>query len=90
MRVAIPEALLARLPPESRNQACICRECITEFHRSKNADAASPKILPGDFYFDNGCMVFTEEYHRRRGYCCGNGCRHCPYAGEVSIPAVTA
>ncbi|MBV6646766.1 MAG: hypothetical protein KI790_15015 [Cyclobacteriaceae bacterium] len=33
-----------------------------------------------DYYFDeNGFMVFTEKYHRKRGYCCKNGCRHCPY-----------
>lgn len=24
-------------------------------------------------------MVFTAQYLRRRGYCCGSGCRHCPY-----------
>ena len=30
-------------------------------------------------YFENGMMVFTEAYHLQRGYCCGNGCRHCPY-----------
>ena len=33
-----------------------------------------------DFYFDeNGLMVFTSLYLLKRGYCCGNGCRHCPY-----------
>lgn len=32
-----------------------------------------------DFYIEKGCYVFTEWYHLRRGYCCGNGCRHCPY-----------
>lgn len=26
-----------------------------------------------------GFMVFTAWYHLRRGECCGNGCRHCPY-----------
>lgn len=32
------------------------------------------------FYFDkSGLMAFTEKYHLQRGYCCGNGCRHCPY-----------
>jgi hypothetical protein len=32
------------------------------------------------YYFnDAGLMVFTETYHIERGYCCGNGCRHCPY-----------
>ena len=33
-----------------------------------------------DFYFDpSGLMVLTEKYHLKKGYCCGNGCRHCPY-----------
>jgi hypothetical protein len=27
-------------------------------------------------------MVMTEKYHLERGYCCGNGCRHCPYEHE--------
>lgn len=39
------------------------------------------KILPSDYYVENDRVVFTEEYHTRRGVCCGshNGCRHCPY-----------
>ncbi len=24
-------------------------------------------------------MVLTASFHIKRGYCCGNGCRHCPY-----------
>jgi len=33
-----------------------------------------------DYYFDeNGLLVFTAAYHLKRGYCCNNGCRHCPY-----------
>lgn len=35
-----------------------------------------------DYYFENGLMVFTEYYLRERGYCCTNGCRHCPYGFE--------
>jgi hypothetical protein len=31
------------------------------------------------YYWENGLMVFTERYHRERGYCCKSGCRHCPY-----------
>lgn len=27
-------------------------------------------------------MVFTEKYHLDRGYCCGNGCKHCPFSYE--------
>lgn len=37
-------------------------------------------VVPGDFYFGaDGLMVFTAAYHQRRGYCCDNDCRHCPY-----------
>jgi hypothetical protein len=33
-----------------------------------------------DYYFDeSGLMVMTAKYLLDRGYCCGNGCRHCPY-----------
>jgi hypothetical protein len=37
------------------------------------------KLLPSDFYIEDGRKVMTEEYHLRRGTCCGSGCRHCPY-----------
>ena len=33
-----------------------------------------------DFYFDNGKMVMTKSYHIKRGSCCGNGCKFCPYS----------
>jgi len=32
-----------------------------------------------DYYFENGLLVMTAHYLKRRGYCCGNNCRHCPY-----------
>lgn len=32
-----------------------------------------------DYYFENGLMVLTEHFLKKRGYCCKNGCRHCPY-----------
>jgi hypothetical protein len=32
-----------------------------------------------DYYMDNGLMVFTSAYHLKRGYCCGNNCKHCPW-----------
>ena len=36
-----------------------------------------------DYYVDEaGRLVFTAQYHLARGYCCGNGCRHCPYQGK--------
>ncbi len=42
-----------------------------------------PKFVEGvDFYFDNGFMVLTADFLKKRGYCCKNGCRHCPYPKE--------
>jgi len=50
------------------------------------------KLLPTDFYYENGYRVMTESYHKRRGSCCGNGCRHCPFdpahkKGEKTLKA---
>jgi hypothetical protein len=36
-----------------------------------------------DFYYENGLMVLTEKFHLDKGFCCGNGCRHCPYNYEA-------
>ena len=32
-----------------------------------------------DYYVEGEALVFTGSYLKRRGYCCGSGCRHCPY-----------
>ena len=45
--------------------------------------------IEGIHYYINeeGLVVLTEKYHLERGYCCGNGCKHCPYLYEnVSEP----
>jgi hypothetical protein len=38
-----------------------------------------------DYYLENGLLVFTAAYHLKRGSCCGNSCRHCPYS-HVNVP----
>ncbi|MFQ3578201.1 MAG: DUF5522 domain-containing protein [Verrucomicrobiia bacterium] len=42
-----------------------------------------------DFYWEGSVLVFTAGYHLRRGYCCQQGCRHCPYretgAGQAAL-----
>ena len=50
---------------------------ITELHYK---EFIKPKLQPRYFYWDNGNMVMTEEYHKRRGSCCGNRCKHCPFS----------
>lgn len=33
-----------------------------------------------DYYMsEKGYRIMTEKYLRERGWCCGNGCLHCPY-----------
>lgn len=42
-----------------------------------------PLVEDVDYYLDEtGLLVFTRHYHLNRGYCCGMGCKHCPYAYE--------
>jgi hypothetical protein len=55
---------------------CLCPECLA------SATVAQPRkaLVEGeDYYLEGTAVVFTAAYHLRRGYCCGNGCRHCPY-----------
>jgi hypothetical protein len=45
-----------------------------------SSDATKVELVEGvDYYFEGAALVFTKEYHLRRGYCCESGCRHCPY-----------
>ena len=43
-----------------------------------------------DYYFSSdGYLVFTEAYHLKRGYCCNNNCKHCPYKKKDKGAAAT-
>ncbi len=38
----------------------------------------------GDYYLNElGYKVFTEQYLLKRGYCCKNACKHCPYKSNT-------
>ncbi len=39
-----------------------------------------------DFYFEDGLMVLTRRYLLNRRVCCDNGCRHCPYNRDETLP----
>lgn len=47
----------------------------------------NPQLIEGDdFYFnEEGLMVLTAQYLTKRGFCCGKGCRHCPYE-YIKVP----
>lgn len=42
-------------------------------------------LIEGEDYYYNeqGYIVLTEQFHLKKGYCCGNGCKHCPYGFEA-------
>ena len=48
-----------------------------------------PRLAPDEFYYnEQGSLVFTAQYHLRRGYCCKNQCRHCPYNEKKTLIVV--
>ena len=43
-------------------------------------------VLGEDYYYnEEGYVVLTAKYHLKKGSCCGNGCRHCPYQ-YINVP----
>ena len=76
-QIVFPEELRGRIPESSLGRACICRRCIVKALQQRPLPVAGP----GDYHIDpqTGRWIFTESYHRKRGYCCDNGCRHCPW-----------
>ncbi|HLA94772.1 MAG TPA: SAM-dependent methyltransferase, partial [Pyrinomonadaceae bacterium] len=59
------------------------KEFLALYEKETPETEESPRLIEGiDFYFDDGQMVLTEHFLKNRGYCCGNGCRHCPYFGD--------
>ncbi len=79
--------------------SCLCKNCLDKNIQNKIAtilqkfkqtncnEAVTFKDLPVlqhyDYTIENGLWVFTSWYHLRRGYCCGNGCRNCPYEKSI-------
>lgn len=53
------------------------------------AQLTQPPILQEeiDFYYNEaGLFVFTANYLLKRGFCCHNGCKHCPYPKDETKP----
>ncbi len=43
-----------------------------------------PLIEGLDYTIENGLWVFSRWFFLKRGECCGNACRNCPY-GQVNV-----
>jgi len=50
-----------------------------------NKQAVPADLDPEDYYFEGPYLVFTAAYHLKRGFCCGSGCRHCPYIRHEAV-----
>ena len=57
------------------------RDRILELHAAAVAADQPGYLDPG-----SGLFVQTAATLARRGTCCGQGCRHCPYVGAVDPP----
>lgn len=56
--------------------ACLCSRCL----HAVSGDPHEPSVAGRDYYVTPaGTLVFTVAHHLRRGSCCDNDCRHCPY-----------
>ena len=57
--------------------------------RKKKMKNENSELIEGiDFYFEKGSFIFTEKYHKDKGYCCENNCRHCPYGFREKVGKV--
>lgn len=51
--------------------------------KAKNKKVEPEKFVENvDYYFENGLLVLTACFLEKRGYCCQNKCRHCPYSKD--------
>lgn len=59
---------------------CLCETCLQKVITDGQtvSKEKQPEQEP-DYYIEGGFYVFTRAYHLKRGSCCNNGCRHCPY-----------
>jgi len=61
----------------SRASSQAIAQAIAEGHARAEARGEDQYTDPA-----TGYPVFTAGYLRRRGACCGSGCRHCPFSPQ--------
>jgi hypothetical protein len=78
-------AELPQIIPLTDKGDCYCPECLKK-KISEKMGKNEYKLEKGDHYInEQGNWVFTAQYHLKRGYCCQNGCKHCPYGFKKKI-----
>lgn len=52
---------------------------MNEAAKIKTTERAERFVEGVDYYFENGLMILTARFLLKRGYCCRNDCRNCPF-----------
>jgi hypothetical protein len=63
------QEIAERMTPELANQE----------NEVRALGKANQLVQDIDYYMEGEFFVFTKWHHLRKGYCCNNNCRHCPY-----------
>jgi len=68
------------------------KEFLAFYEKDKKKKSDAPALPAAfeegvDYYFEDGLMILTAQFLRKRGYCCDNNCRNCPYMKEKKIKA---
>ncbi len=87
--VEILAEILHGFPAGRQGKAWVRHSRLREWElaRQRHASACASS---GPSYADpvTGFDVFTANFLKNRGYCCGNDCRHCPYPDDVRAAAM--
>lgn len=67
--------------PHRLNPENTAYQAIMDAHDHAVTSGEAGYLDPG-----TGLFVMTAATHLRRGRCCKNGCRHCPYLGGPDQP----
>jgi len=70
--------------PDSSINKKISADTSGDFFAPSNAGVQQKSVADHYIDPDTGFLVFTASYHLKRGYCCGSGCRHCPYTDPAT------
>jgi hypothetical protein len=100
--VSIPPVVQRYFAELGLGSACLCRSCLSALAHGAVESNSAEHILTNvraqvattnwnqtdDSYVDSsGRTIFTAAFHLKRGNCCGNGCRHCPYGFAERAPS---
>lgn len=75
-------ALAVAAAIKNRLETCCGLDAMLQLARPYQSESQLVENI--DYTVEAGRYVFTRWYHLKRGHCCGNGCRHCPF-GHTAV-----